>query len=120
MARQPRQRQIKSSKLYIVDSGFLAYLIGAIERRIAEDGTVAGTIVESLVVMELLRQADWAEHPVQLYHSRGKQEREVDVVLERHDGDVVEVEIKASATPASGNFAGVRYLRDGLVGGVPS
>lgn len=107
-------RQIKSSKLYIVDSGFLAYLIGANERRVAEDGAVAGTMLESFAVMELLRQSEWAEQPVQLFHYRDKQQREVDIVLERHDGDVVGLEVKASATPATGDFAGLRYLRDKL------
>jgi len=107
-------RQIKSPKLYIVDSGFLAYMIGANERRIGEDGTVAGAMLETFSVMELLRQADWAEHPVQLFHYRDKQQREVDVVLERHDGDVVGVEVKASATPDTGDFTGLRYLRDKL------
>lgn len=107
-------RQIKSSKLYIVDSGFLAYLIGANERRVIDDGAVAGTMLESFVAMELLRQAEWAEHPVALFHYRDKQQREVDVVLERHDGDVAGIEVKASATPSTNDFAGLRYLRDKL------
>jgi len=107
-------RQIKSPKTYIVDSGFLAYLIGANEGRIAQDGAIAGTMLESFAVMELLRQADWARQPVQLFHYRDKQQREVDVVIERHDGQVVGVEIKASATPATGDFTGLRYLRDKL------
>lgn len=106
-------RQIKSSKLYIVDSGFLAYLIGANERRVVDDGAVAGTMLESFVAMELLRQAE-AEHPMALFHYRDKQQREVDVVLERHDGDVAGIEVKASATPSTNDFAGPRYLRDKL------
>jgi uncharacterized protein len=107
-------RQIKSPKTYIVDSGMLAYLIGADERRIVEDGAVVGTMLESFVAMELLRQADWADHPVQLFHYRDKQQREVDVIIERHDGDVVGIEVKASATPSTVDFAGLRYLRDKL------
>lgn len=107
-------RQIKSAKTYIVDSGLLAHLIGADERRIAEDGHVAGTMLESFVTMELLRQADWTGRPVRLFHYRDKQQREVDVVIERHDGDVAGVEIKASATPRAGDFAGLRHLRDTL------
>ncbi len=39
----------------------------------------------------------------------------VDVVLERHDGDVAGIEIEASATPTTNDFAGLRYLRDKLV-----
>jgi len=107
-------RQIKSSKTYIVDSGMLAHLIGADERRIIQDGAVAGTMLESFAAMELLRQADWTDRPVQLLHYRDKQQREVDIVIERHDGDIVGIEVKASATPATGDFAGLRFLRDKL------
>jgi hypothetical protein len=42
--------------------------------------------------MELLRQAERTERPVQLFHSRNKQQREVHVVIERHDGDVIGIE----------------------------
>lgn len=107
-------RQIKSSKLHIVDSGLLARLIGANERRIADDGSIAGTVLESFVAMELLRQADWAQEPVQLFHYRDKQQREVDVILERHSGEIIGIEVKASATPSSGDFSGLRHLRDKL------
>ena len=107
-------RQIKSPKLYIVDSGLLTYLIGANERRITDDGNVAGPLLESFTAMELLRQADWADEPVQLFHYRDQQQREVDVILERHNGEIVGVEVKASATPAARDFAGLRYLRHKL------
>ena len=42
--------------------------------------------------MELLRQAEWTERPLQLFHYRDKQQREVHVVIERHDGDVIGIE----------------------------
>jgi hypothetical protein len=42
--------------------------------------------------MELLRQAERTERPVQLFHYRNKQQREVHVVIERHDGDVIGIE----------------------------
>jgi hypothetical protein len=107
-------RQIKSSKTYVVDSGLLAHLIGADERRITEDGAVAGAMLESFVAMELLRQAEWTDRPTQLFHYRDKQQREVDIVIERHDGDVVGVEVKASATPSQDDFKGLAHLRDKL------
>lgn len=107
-------RQIKSAKLYLVDSGLLAYLIGANEQRIAQDGSLAGTSVESFVAMELLRQTDWAQEPVSLFHYRDKAQREVDVVIERNSGEVAGVEVKAAATASSADFAGLRYLRDKL------
>ena len=69
-----------------------AHLTRADERRIAVGGGVAGAVLESFVAMELLRQAEWTERPLQLFHYRDKQQREVHVVIERHDGDVIGIE----------------------------
>jgi predicted AAA+ superfamily ATPase len=107
-------RQIKSPKIHVVDSGLLAYLVGANEQRIIDDGGIAGSLLESFTAMELLRQADWTQEPIQLFHYRDTQQREVDVILERHSGEIVGVEVKAGATPAARDFAGLRYLRDKL------
>jgi len=52
------------------------------------------------------------EHSVQLFHYRDKQQRKVDVVIERHDGDVVGVEIKASATPPVPSSPACLHLLD--------
>lgn len=107
-------RQVKSPKVYVVDSGLLTFLIGADERRFASDGAIMGAVLESFVAMEMLRQADWADEPVSLFHYRDKQQREVDIVLERSDGEVAGVEVKIAATASSKDFAGLRYLRDKL------
>jgi predicted AAA+ superfamily ATPase len=41
---------------------------------------------------------------------RDKDQREVDLVLERDDGAVVGIEVKASATVTEDDFAGLRRL----------
>lgn len=107
-------RQVKSPKLHVVDSGLLAFLMGVDEQRIAADGNVAGPLLESFVAMELARQNDWSDAPAQLFHYRDKQQREIDVVLERRGGDVAGVEVKAAATVGAADFRGLRHLRDRL------
>jgi len=82
-------RLVKSPKAYVVDSGLLAYLLGADEGRIAADGGLAGAMLESFVAMELVRHAELAERPLTIHHYRDQRKREVDVVLERHGGEVV-------------------------------
>ncbi len=110
------QRQIKSPKAYIPDTGLLAYLTGTDEDRLVGDlsGNVAGMFFETFAAMELLRQSEWAEHEVQLYHYRDNAQREVDVILERNSGDVVGVEVKAAATAGERDFRGLQFLRDKL------
>lgn len=107
-------RQIKSPKLYIVDSGLLCWLLKVNERRIESDGAVAGTVFESFVAMELLRLADVSEAEASLFHYRDKVGREVDIVLESASGEIAGVEVKAGATVGREDFTGLRRLRDRL------
>jgi len=110
------QRQIKSPKVYIPDTGLLAYLTGTDEDRLIGDlgGNIAGMFFETFAAMELLRQSEWAEQEVQLYHYRDNAQREVDVILERNSGDLIGVEIKAAATAGERDFRGLQFLRDTL------
>ena len=94
------QRQIKSPKAYVSDTGLLAYLTGTDEDRLTTDpgGNLAGMFFETFVAMELVRHSEWAEHEVHLHHYRDKAQREADVVLERNSGELIAIEVKAAAT----------------------
>lgn len=105
------QRQIKSPKLYIADSGLLAGLVGADVRRIREDGELAGALFETFVATELERQASWFPETLSFWHYR-ERSREVDVVVERPSGEVVGVEVKASATARAADFRGLAQMRE--------
>lgn len=107
-------RQVKSPKLYIVDSGLLCYLLKANVRRIEADDAVAGAAFESFAAMELLRLADVSEVEASLFHYRDKNGREVDVVLESGTGEIAGVEVKCAASVGRDDFAGLRRLRDKL------
>jgi len=107
-------RQVKSPKLFVVDSGLLCRLLKANERRIEVDGTVAGAVFESFVAMELMRLADVSAAEASLFHYRDKAGREVDVVLESASGEVAGVEVKAGATVGHEDLTGLRRLRDEL------
>lgn len=108
------RRVVKTPKAYVADSGLLCFLIGADATRIADDGQVAGMVFETFVAMELQRQAAWQDNAPRLFHYRDRDAREVDLVLERRDGSVVGVEVKTAASVSSGDFRGLRYLRDKL------
>lgn len=47
------------------------------------------------------------------YHFRNQQMHEVDIVLERDDGMIAGIEIKAAATVKSSDFDGLRTLAEG-------
>ena len=110
------QRLTKAPKLYVRDTGLLAYLTGVDERAIIDDlgGDRTGMFIETFAVMELVRLAQLASPAVRCYHYRDKVKREVDLVLERADGNIVAIEVKASSTVRSTDFKAIRYLREKL------
>ena len=104
-------REVSSPKVYLVDSGLLARLLGADERRVALDDQVTGKILENFVAMELVKHLGWSTNRVRLYHYQRDRE-DVDLVLERADGQIVAIEVKARATIASHDYKWLIKLRE--------
>ena len=107
-------RVIKTPKAYVTDTGLLCYLLGVDERRLADGHEPIGSVMETFVVDELQRQSRWQDDPPAIFHFRDRESREVDVILERRDGSIVAVEVKAAASVRSSDFRSLRYLRDKL------
>jgi predicted AAA+ superfamily ATPase len=78
-------RETATPKIYIVDSGLLANLLGANETRIATDPQITGNLLDNFVAMEIVRLSTWAEALCTPYHYRQDRD-EVDVVLETRSG----------------------------------
>lgn len=106
-------RQVKAPKLYIADPGLLASIVGADERRVREDDGFAGSLFETFVATELERQASWSDEPLSFWHFR-EGEREVDVIVERPSGEIIGIEVKASATVRARDFRGLAQMRERL------
>ena len=109
-------RVIRTAKLHIADTGLLCSLIGVDAKRLVEDGSIAGSVFESFAVTEVVRLASVSDltSRVFLHHYRDQTGREVDLIMELASGEVVGVEVKASATPRLRDAAGLRFLRDRL------
>jgi uncharacterized protein len=109
-------RVVRSAKLHVADTGMLCALIGVDAKRLAQDGELAGSVFETFAVTELIRQASASALAPELSfcHYRDQPGNEVDLVVERANGDVVGVEIKATATPRPRDSSGLKLLRDKL------
>lgn len=104
------KRISKTPKLHFLDSGLLATIRGLGFDRIKADRTLLGSLLESFVFSEVLKLMAASDLRLTPYHFRDQQMREVDIVLERDDGTIVGIEIKASASVAARDFAGLRTL----------
>jgi predicted AAA+ superfamily ATPase len=109
-SRNQLSRLIKTPKLHFLDSGLLAALLGATSARIATDRTLFGPLLETFVFAEVMKQETWLDGSCTVYHYRDKDQDEVDIVVESDAGEIVGIEVKATATVGVNHFKGLRKL----------
>ena len=103
-----RKRLVKSPKVLIADTGLSAHLQGTDEptpERI-------GTLLETFVITEVRRLLDTTGSRLRMFHFRTHAGHEVDLVLERPDGGILGVEIKARGAIRSHDLRGLRSLAE--------
>jgi len=107
------RRATAAAKYQLTDSGLAAHVLSLDRRRLASDEALSGGLLEGFVRMELIKQAATSDARPVMHHFRTRGgASEVDAVLERRGGQVVGVEIKASATPSKRDFHGLAELRE--------
>lgn len=104
------KRLVKTPKLHFLDSGLLASLKRVTAESLRRDRSPLGPVLETFVLGELLKLASWADDRYEFWHFRDKEKNEVDIVVENGRGQVVGIEVKAAATVARKDFAGLRRL----------
>lgn len=106
------KRIVKTPKLHFLDSGLLAGVRGLTFDRVKADRGTFGALLESFLFSEVLKLMTASDLRLTPYHFRDRDMREVDIVLERDDGMIAGIEVKASATVKAGDFGGLRALAE--------
>jgi predicted AAA+ superfamily ATPase len=104
------KRIVKTPKVHFLDAGLLAAARGLTFDRIKADRGAFGALLESFVFSEVLKLMTATDLRLTPYHFRDREMREVDIVLERDDGMIAAIEVKASATVKASDVAGLRAL----------
>lgn len=106
------KRITKTAKLHFLDTGLLAASRGLTFERVRKNRDLIGALLETFIFTEVLKLMAVSDMRLDAYHFRDQEMREVDIVLERDDGMIVGIEVKASATVRSSDFNGLRTLAD--------
>lgn len=109
-ARNRLHRVVKTPKLQFIDSGLLAALLELSAQEVQQDRTRFGHVLESFVYSELLKATTTADGEYSLMYYRDADKVEVDVVIENAAGQLVGVEVKASATVKQSDLRGLKKL----------
>lgn len=109
-ARNRLKRVVKTPKLQFIDSGLLGMLTNISHKDVQLDKTGYGHILESFVFGELLKHTTTSDDDYRLLYYRDADKFEVDVVIENSAGQLVGVEVKASATVKERDLRGLKKL----------
>lgn len=106
----------KQKKLFLTDSGLMSSILGFREKRVRLDPDQAGKLIETFAYNELVAQVDLNGGEYSLYHYRDREKREVDLIVERDDGALLGIEIKAAATISKNDFRHLGWFRKNIAG----
>lgn len=103
---------VSMPKIYSVDTGLACALLGIRDGETLLTTNHYGALLENLVYLELRKASAWAEQSVSLHYFRDRHQHEVDLLIEREDGRVTGVEVKASASVSPRDFRGLSVFSE--------
>lgn len=105
------KRLIKTSKLYFIDPGLAAWLLGIQKSEQLEVHHARGALFETFVVSELLKRRFNKGLEPNLYFWRDRTGNEIDILVDTGDS-LLPVEVKSGKTIAPDFFSAFRKWRD--------
>ena len=97
------KRIIKTPKIYFLDTGLCAYLLKWLSPESLMMGAMAGPILETYVIGEIIKSYLHNGREPAVYFYRDKNQHEIDVILEEN-GMLYPIEIKKTSNPGPNDY----------------
>lgn len=104
------KRLIKSPKLYFLDTGLCAWLTEWSSPETLETGAMSGAILETWILIELLKSWWHNGSRAPFYYYRDKDKKEIDLLIVR-DETIYPIEFKKTASPDKGAIRHFQLLK---------
>lgn len=109
------KRLVRSPKRYVIDPALIAGVLRIDATATMRDGDLLGRMLDTFVAAHVRAELSVSDVRPRLYHLRQQQGRhEIDILGEMGAGQVIAIEVKASASPDPGSAKHLRWLRDRL------
>ncbi|GAA2631474.1 ATP-binding protein [Paractinoplanes durhamensis] len=108
-------RAVRLPKRYLIDPGLIAPLLRVDHRRTLRDGDLLGRILDTLVAAQFRAECAVSVVGADMYHLRDANgRREIDLLIEARDGQIIAIEVKATAAPSREDGRHLEWLRERL------
>lgn len=108
------QRVGRRPKLFVTDCGLVCSLLRWRIDQVFLDSDRSGKIIENFVYTELATHIDVSKGQYSLYHFRDRAHREIDFLIEREDGGLLGIEIKAGSGISMHDFNHLYWFQHNL------
>ncbi|MDI9408176.1 MAG: ATP-binding protein [Candidatus Pacebacteria bacterium] len=108
-------RMGKREKIFMVDSGLMAALLRWQFDKVRFDSDLNGKLIETFVFNQLMVHIDMGDGQYSLSHYRDGEQREVDFIVERDDGAILAIEVKAGSLVDASSFKHINWFDDRIV-----
>tara|TARA_Y100000590_G_scaffold458061_2_gene611994 strand:- start:412 stop:1620 length:1209 start_codon:yes stop_codon:yes gene_type:complete len=111
--RNVSKRLIKSPKGFLVDTSLLCHLLQYdLETLELKRPELYGHVFENFIASELLKMTNNFHDPIELFHFRTSDHKEVDFVLQKPDGTLAGIEVKMRDHVKASDFKGLKTLQE--------
>lgn len=104
------KRETDKERVFVADPAFVAAMLPTDANALMRNTDAFSALLETFVATEVIRLLTWSSVSAKLFHWRDSNTNEVDLVLERRDGSLIGIEVKAARVAKADHLAGLREL----------
>jgi len=104
----------KRPKFYAADSGIMTSILGWEPKEVIMNNDRSGKLIETFIFQELAAQID-IDNKYNLYQYRDRQDREIDFLVEREDGAILGIEVKAGHSVSIDDFKAQFWFEENIL-----
>ncbi|MCL2244080.1 MAG: ATP-binding protein [Treponema sp.] len=108
------ERVGRRSKFYATDTGIMASSLGWNPKEVIMNNDRSGKLIETFVFQELAAQVDM-DYKYRLFQYRDRLDREIDFLIERDDGALLGIEVKAGHSVSKDDFKSQFWFQENIV-----
>ncbi|MCL2380264.1 MAG: ATP-binding protein [Treponema sp.] len=104
----------KRSKFYATDTGIMTSVLGWNPKEVFMNQDRSGKLIETFVFSELAALVD-LENKYNLFQYRDRTDREIDFLVEREDGAMLGIEVKAGHNVSKDDFTPQKWFAENIL-----
>ncbi|MCL2804380.1 MAG: ATP-binding protein [Treponema sp.] len=108
------ERVGKRAKFYAADTGIMTSVLGWNPKEVFMNQDRSGKLIETFVFQELATLVD-LDNQYTLYQYRDRTDKEIDFIIEREDGAILGIEVKAGHNVSKSDFAPQEWFIENIL-----